>query len=343
MKINLRYLEIVCCLQIVCLLFSTGIAQGETNDFFQLEKQIATNSWSIGLSNNENELFVADGINNKILVYDLEGELIRYFSLDDSNSCKGHIHGITFFEGKIYSVKENTNCIGIYNLEGELLRNFGSSGKELGKFNSPQNIEIFEKKIYVTDNENKRIQVFDLDGNFIFHFDMQKSKSKNGLETPYDLEIYQERIYVTLPKENSIQIFDLDGNFINNLETSKEITDQLGITIVNDRIFLVSGDMKQVIILDLNGKVIDLIKGDFFDPHQVVIIKNKMYVLDTRNFLVKIFNIPETYHQNSENELKNSIDYEINFILLIPLVIAAIYLIKRFLPRGNKESISRIN
>ena len=81
MKINLRYLEIVCCLQIVCLLFSTGIAQGETNDFFQLEKQIATNSWSIGLSNNENELFVADGINNKILVYDLEGEPDGYWYL----------------------------------------------------------------------------------------------------------------------------------------------------------------------------------------------------------------------------------------------------------------------
>ena len=343
MKINSRFLQIVCCLQIVCLLFSTGIANGKTNDFFQLEKQISTNSWSIGLSNNEKQLFVADGMNNKILVYNLEGDLIRYFSLNDSDFCKGHIHGITVFQDKIYSVKENTDCIGIYNLEGEFLKKIGSSGKELGKFNSPQNIEIFDKKIYVTDNENKRIQVFDLDGNFIFHFDMQENKSKKGVETPYDLEIYQEKIYVTLPKENSIQIFDLNGNFMNNLETSKEVTDQLGITIVNDRIFLVSGDMKQVIILDLHGKILDMIKADFFDPHQVVIIKNKMYVLDTRNFLVKIFNLPEAYNQNFENELENSIDYEINLIFLIPLVIAVIYLIKRFLPKKNKEPISRIN
>ena len=343
MKINSRFLQIICCLQIVCLLFSVGSANGKTNDFFQLEKQISTNSWSIGLSNDENRLFIADGINNKILVYDLEGELIGDFSLDDSDSCMGHIHGITFYEDKIYSVKENADCIGIYNLEGKLLKNFGTSGKELGEFNSPQNIEIFDEKIYVTDNKNKRIQVFDLDGNFIFHFYMQKNESKNGFETPYDLEIYQERIFVTLPKQNDIQIFDLDGNFIDNLDLSEEVTDQLGITIANDRIFLVSGDMKQVIISELNGEVLDMIKADFFDPHQVIIVKNKMYVLDTRNFLVKIFSIPEIYNKNFENESKNLTDYTINLILLIPVVIAIIYLIRRLLSKENKESTSKIN
>jgi DNA-binding beta-propeller fold protein YncE len=331
MKINPRFLQILCCLQIVSLFFSIGIAYGKTEGSFQLEKQISTNSWSIGLSNNENELFVADGISNKILVFDLDGNLIRKFLLSDSDSCKGHIHGITIFEKKIYSVKENSDCIGIYDLEGELLKNFGSTGKEFGRFNSPQNIEIFDKKTYVTDNENKRIQVFDLEGNFIFHFDMQKNKSKDGFETPYDLEIYQERIYVTLPKHNNIQIFDLEGNFINNLETPDDnVIDPLGITINNDKIFLASGDMNQIIILNLKGEIVDIIESDFFDPHQVVIIKNKMYVLDTRNFLVKIFNIPETYHDNFEDKLKDSINYEINLILLIPLVIAVIYLIKRF-------------
>lgn len=330
MKINMKFLRIICCLQVICLFFSIGIADGKYDSLFQFQKQISTNSWSMGLSNNENELFVADGINNKILVFDLNGDPIRDFSLNDSDTCKGHIHGITVFEKRIYSVKENNDCIGIYDLQGELLKKFGSTGTEFGKFNSPQNIEISDNMIYVTDNKNKRIQVFDLQGNFIFHFDMQKSETKNNLETPYDLEIYHDRIYVTLPKQNNIQIFDLKGNFINNLETSDDVTDPLGITIDNDKIFFTSGDTNQVIILNLNGEIVDTIKSNFIDPHQVIIFKNKMYVLDTRNFLVKIFDISETYNDNSENRLEDSINNEINLILLIAVIITIIYLIKRY-------------
>ena len=330
MKINSRFLQIICCLQIICLFFSVGVADGKLDSLFQLEKQFSTNSWSIGLSNNENELFVADGINNKILVFDFNGNPIREFSLTDSDTCKGHIHGIAIFEKRIYSVKENNDCIGIYDLEGKLLKKFGSTGKEFGKFNSPQNIKIFDNMIYITDNKNKRIQVFDIEGNFIFYFDIQKSELKNDFGTPYDLEIYQGKIYVTLPKQNNIQIFDLKGNFINNLKISSDVIDPLGITIDNDRIFLTSGDANQILILNLKGEVVDTIKSDFFDPHQIVIFKNKMYVLDTRNFLVKIFNMPETYDNNYESNYENSVDNNINFILLIAVIITAMYLIKRY-------------
>ena len=330
MKINSRFLQIICYLQIICLFFSVGVADGKLDNSFQLEKQFSTNSWSIGLSNNENELFVADGINNKILIFDFNGNPIREFSLTDSDTCKGHIHGIAVFEKRIYSVKENNDCIGIYNFEGELLKKFGSAGKELGKFDSPQNIKIFDNMIYITDNKNKRIQVFDIEGNFIFYFDIQKSELKSDFETPYDLEIYQGKIYVTLPKQNNIQIFDLEGNFINNLKISSNVIDPLGITIDNDRIFLTSGDTNQVLILNLKGEVVDTIKSNFFDPHQIVIFKNKIYVLDTRNFLVKIFNIPETYDNNYEGNYENSVNNNINFILLIAVIITAVYLIKKY-------------
>ena len=56
---------------------------------------------------------------------------------------------------KIYVVKENNDCIVIYDLNGNLIHEFGSKGKEIGEFDSPQNIEIFEVRgeIYMNKDD----------------------------------------------------------------------------------------------------------------------------------------------------------------------------------------------
>ena len=78
------------------------------------------------MSTSENELFIADGINNNILIFDFYGKTIRNFSLDDDNDCTGHIHGITVSKNRIYVVKENNDCVAIYDLSGKLLEKFSS-------------------------------------------------------------------------------------------------------------------------------------------------------------------------------------------------------------------------
>ena len=330
-KFNKKFLQIACCYLLICLFSSFGITNAYSDESFQLLDQISTNSWSIGLSTSENELFVADGINNNILIFDFYGKTIRNFSLDDDNDCTGHIHGITVSKNRIYVVKENNDCVAIYDLSGKLLEKFGSKGKGMGEFNSPQNIEVFDNRIYVTDNKNKRIQIFDLEGNFLNLFNIQKNGLENGMETPYDLEIYQKQIYVTLPKENKIQVYDLEGNFLNSLDTADDFRDPLGISIRNDRIFVASGDDNQILVLNLKGDLMDKINSGFLDPHQIVLFENKMYVLDTRNFLVKIFSIPEIDDYNKfENESKNFQQYQIYLVIFIPIIIAIFFLIKKF-------------
>ena len=145
---------------LILLTLSPNINNTYSDESFELLETVSTRSWSIGLSITENEFYAADGINNKILIFDLDGKPIREFSLED-NYCTGHIHGITVHNNKIYVVKENNDCIAIYDLNGNLIHEFGSKGKEIGEFDSPQNIEIFENSIFVTDTNNKRIQIFD--------------------------------------------------------------------------------------------------------------------------------------------------------------------------------------
>ena len=334
-KFNDKILRVICGLLLISVFSISDFSNVFSDDYFPLINKISTNSWSIGLDTDENKIFVADGINNNIIIFG-DDEYIKKISLDDDIDCTGHIHGITVDENRIYVVKENDDCIGIYNFDGELIKTFGSKGNKEGEFNSPQSIKNFDGKIYVTDNMNKRIQIYDLQGNFLYSFDIQGNNWNQDILGPYDLEIYQDKIYVTLPKANIIQIYNLQGNFLYSFDKNEVLIDPLGITIKNNMIFVASGDGNEVLILDLEGDLLSRIKSDFKDPHEVIILENKLYVLDTRNFLVKVFSISKIYDSDVKTNLDNVQNNQIYFILFSVTIILILILIKRYYINKNK-------
>ncbi len=50
---------------------------------------------------------------------------------------------------------------------------WGKRGKETGEFHTPHSIAVYRKKVFVADRENSRLQVFDLEGNFIEQLDVK--------------------------------------------------------------------------------------------------------------------------------------------------------------------------
>ncbi len=55
-----------------------------------------------------------------------------------------------------------------FDREGNFLKAWGKKGKEPGEFNLPHTIVVDSQgKVYVGDRDNLRLQIFDLDGNFI--------------------------------------------------------------------------------------------------------------------------------------------------------------------------------
>lgn len=65
----------------------------------------------------------------------------------------------------------NVNRIAKFNKEGNFLKQWGSTGAENGQFNGPKALAVdAQGNVYVADSGNKRIQVFDGDGNFKSQF-----------------------------------------------------------------------------------------------------------------------------------------------------------------------------
>ena len=169
--------------------------------------------WSMGISIEGDNIFLADGIVNQVLIFDKsENILLEKITLKE-NTCTGHIHGMEVTRDRIYVVKQD-QCISIFDLNGEFLYEFGKKGNKQGEFNGLQNLEIFQKNIFVTDTGNNRIQVFDLNGEFLYEFGKKGNKQGefNGL---LGLKINNEQVFISEGSPNNrIQVFDLNGEFM---------------------------------------------------------------------------------------------------------------------------------
>ena len=74
-------------------------------------------------------------------------------------------------------------------------------------------------------------------------------------------------------------------------------------------------------IFDINGNFLYEIKSDFKGPHQSVLLDDKLFVLDTYNFKVKIFQLPI--------QLTNSNPMYYYFVIIFVMIILLfVYLIK---------------
>lgn len=90
--------------------------------------------------------------------------------------------------------------------EGNLIHSWGEPGPNPGEFRLPHSIHHdSDNRIWVTDRENSRIQIFDTDGEFITEW--------TNLIRPTDLAIDGERVYVAeLCKR--LSVFTLDGQLL---------------------------------------------------------------------------------------------------------------------------------
>ena len=67
-----------------------------------------------------------------------------------------------------------------------------------GQFDCPQDIKFYKNQIYVVDSDNHRIQIFDINGNFIAKFGSE-GKEDGELKKPYKFDIYDDKIFIVEP------------------------------------------------------------------------------------------------------------------------------------------------
>ena len=132
----------------------------------------------IAFDSDEN-LFVADHMNNRIQKFTKDGNYI--FSFGDKGQDALNMPWGVFVSGDgfVYAADWGNDRIVKYDSSGDFIRSFGSRGSRKGQFKNPSGVAVDkEGYIYVTDWGNERLEILDKNGNFIESLRGQATISK---------------------------------------------------------------------------------------------------------------------------------------------------------------------
>ena len=272
------------------------------------------------LHNSDGDIYVSDGSNHNIQVFD--GTTHAYkdqfgssgsedgqfnFPIAMIQHTNGNIyvtgfnsHRVQIFTGSAGTVQNFTTTINVtplLELRGETIANGGG-----GVFNGPQQIALDSAgNLYVPDEDNDQIQIFDANGVFLNSFG-ESGTNDGQFTTPSAVAVNSTgHIFVSDRGSNSnVQIFYNNGTFIKKLEgfNSPE-----GITIgPNDTIYASNTGDSSIRIFDSNG-VFDRefgVQGDAdgeldFPRGIAVNSTGHIFVSDSDNDRIQVFHNDGTY------------------------------------------------
>ena len=109
------------------------------------------------------------------------------------------------------------NRLALLDNNGHFQKHIGKTGRGIGELVGPQYLaEDSIGRIYVTDYGNRRICVFDKDGNGLYSFG-KKQGSFPGLKAPTGIAVINESVFVADETKGCIYEFDRAGNYLRKL------------------------------------------------------------------------------------------------------------------------------
>ena len=124
-------------------------------------------------------------------------------------------------DGRLLVCESAGNRISLLNENGHFIKYIGQKGRDNGGIIGPQYLATDSlERIFVTDFGNRRVCVFDSDGNPLFYFG-GKTSYFDGLKGPTGIYILDESVFVADSIAGCIYEFDRAGNYIRELVEKK--------------------------------------------------------------------------------------------------------------------------
>ena len=169
----------------------------------------------------------------------------------------------------------------------------GTSGGKEGQFSSPYGVSVhyLTGNIFVVDQSNHRVQVFDKDGKYLYKFGDRDGAGK--MKHPLCIDYYQNKVFVSQYMGSCLLVYDLNGTFLQQIGTpgngEGQFNQPFGITInqFNGEIFVCDcgNNRVQIFSKDFQFKS-QFGQGILKYPIDIKLTSEFMYVLsNTKPFL----------------------------------------------------------
>ena len=220
--------------------------------------------------------YVVDAGNNRVQVFDPAGDFVQGSGRQGSEpgqlasfpgSGQGGPGGIAVAGDRVYVADTWNHRVQVFGLDGEYVTSWGSffdaqndpaaTTSNPGLFYGPRGIAVHNNLVYVTDTGNERVQVFDLEGEFVRMFGATGSEQGQLLE-PVGIAVTDDAVLVADSHNARIARFSLAGEPLE----AWDVPDWEGLTFFepyltagpDGRLFATTSTNGQVIILDENGE-----------------------------------------------------------------------------------------
>ena len=178
---------------------------------------------------------------------------------------------------------------------GELIKCVGREGGKEGEFDVPRGLTLRDNLVYVCDRKNNRIQVFDLDLNFVRSIGSHGSgRGEFGL--PFDVKFDTAgNMYVADRSNGRVQVMDSSGRFIREFGQGK-LSGPSGLLIADKYVYVsdVRGDC--IVVYETSGQYVTSFgwygqnEGEFRGPVCITsCVDGFIHVCDFGNHRVQIF------------------------------------------------------
>ena len=228
--------------------------------------------YGIAVDYQTGNIYVSDSKNNRVQVFDSNGEYLRKFGDKMYNP-----HLITISENRVFVIPFNSNHVSIYDLNGTLIRE--------SQFSYPYGIAISGTNGDIYLCYRNRIQILSKEFQF-------KSEFGQGiLEAPLDIKLTNEFIYVLSNKKPFLYSFTYDFTQIDKIAVnfiSKHLRCPHAFCIDGSAHFIISDYTQNAIfIFNRQGELIQKLTNGIHEPGIVTLdSKGRILVCSYHSLLI---------------------------------------------------------
>ena len=248
--------------------------------------------WGVAVDT-KGQIIVAEYGGCCISIFSTSGEKIRTFKV--RGSAPGQFiypRGVAIDCDGNFLVSDN-RCIQKFSPQGVFLMSVGTQGSKPLQFNNPMNISINpkNKRKYVCENGNHRVQIFNTDFTFSSSFGSRGS-GDGHFEFPWGVTSHSSGcVYVVDSGNHCVKVFTEEGQFLRKFGKKGEGDGELSypgyVAISNDTVYVTDRDNHRVSMFTCQGRFLGS-----FGSHGTAIAVDRdglVYVSEFSNDCVQIF------------------------------------------------------
>ena len=248
--------------------------------------------------NNRGEMIVSECWGHQIAIFDIRGQRIRTFgSRSDSPEQMIYPKDIAIDDmDNIYVT--SWHKLQKFTSSGELIKCVGQEGCKEGEFDVPRGLALHHNQVYVCDYNNHRIQVFDMDLNFIQSI-ISHGKGRGEFDRPCDVKFDRDGyMYIVEFGNKGVQVLDRSSHFIRVFgeEGKGKLHGPSGLHIVDKYVYVSDRNCHCIVVYETSGQFVTSFggwgqkKGEFNGPYSITSCADGfIHICDQDNSRVQIF------------------------------------------------------